>query len=158
MTPDPLTFDATLCDGAVVVGDDGSSDAADAVRWAAADAERRGVPLVVLRAWSLTSAPRPAGVEPGFVPSEAEYAAAVVAQLRADVATVLPSTDGVVFLPAHLPAEEALVAASRHAAVTVVGARGEGVARWLGSVSTHVVHRAHGPVVVVPQDGAREPG
>ena len=63
--------------GAVVVGDDGSADAGVAVRWARDDARRRGLPLVVIRAWSLTSAPRPATFEPGYVPSEEEFAAAV---------------------------------------------------------------------------------
>ena len=50
---------------------------------------RRGVPLVVVRAWSITNAPRPAGSEPGYVPSEDEFAEAVrhemVGDLRAEI-------------------------------------------------------------------------
>ncbi len=140
---------------AVVVGYDGSDDAARAVRWAHADAERRGVRLVVLRAWSLKTAPRPAGADLSYVPSEDEFASAVRDALTADLERVLGAgvVANVVPLAVHRPAEEALVEASRHAAVTVVGARGAGLARWLGSVSASVVRNAHGPVVVVPQGG-----
>ena len=142
---------------AVVVGYDGSDDSARAVRWAHADAGRRGVRLVVLRAWSLKTAPRPEGGDLSYVPSEDEFAAAVRDALSVDLAGVLPAEAAteVVPLAVHRPAEEALVEASRHAAVTVVGARGSGLARWLGSVSASVVRHAHGPVVVVPQDGVR---
>lgn len=140
---------------AVVVGHDGSEDSARAVRWAHADAERRGVRLVVLRAWSLKTAPRPAGADLNYVPSEDEFASAVSEALTADLERVLGAgaIANVVPLAVHRPAEEALVEASRNAAVTVVGARGAGLARWLGSVSASVVRNAHGPVVVVPQGG-----
>ena len=155
-------MDAATVAGAVVVGDDGSVDSRRAVEWAAEDAARRGVRLVVVRAWSITSAPRPTGVERGgYVPSEDEFAEAVRAELASDVAPVLerPSDPAsvpaeVTFMAAHASAEDALVWASREAAVVVVGARGQGVARWLGSVSGSVVRAAHGPVVVVP--GRRE--
>ncbi len=142
---------------AVVVGYDGSDDSNRAVRWAHADAGRRGARLVVVRAWSLKTAPRPKGRDLSYVPSEDEFAAAVRDALTTDLAVVLGSgaTAEVVPLALHRPAEEALVEASRHAAVTVVGARGSGLARWLGSVSASVVRHAHGPVVVVPQDGER---
>jgi nucleotide-binding universal stress UspA family protein len=138
--------------GAVVVGDDGSPDAARAVRWAHEDALRRGVPLVVIRGWSITTAPRPTTDDLSYVPSEDEFAEAVRAEMAADLARVLgPEPAGTVHLmPVHAPAPEALVHASVDSAVTVVGARGSGLARWLGSVSTEVVHHAHGPVVVLP--------
>lgn len=146
--------DVSLLEGAVVVGDDASPDSAKAVAWALDEAERRGVPLVVLRAWSLTSAPRPAGAEPGYIPSEAEFADAVRNEMTSDLHEVLSRSReravSVVLMPAHCSATDALVHASRHAALTVVGARGSGLARWLGSVSTAVVRTALGPVTVVP--------
>jgi nucleotide-binding universal stress UspA family protein len=149
----------TDLDGVVVVGDDGSKPAARAVEWALADAGRREVSLVVVRAWSITSAPRPAAAEPGYVPSEDEFAEAVREEMAADLRAVLGEAidagDGrVLLMPAHSGPVDALLTASRHAAVTVVGARGSGLARWLGSVSSAVVRAAAGPVVVVP-DRAR---
>lgn len=144
--------EVSITQGAVVVGDDGSPDAARAVRWAHEDAVRRGVPLVVVRAWSITSAPRPASDQFGYVPSEDEFAEAVRAEMAADVARTLGREPGGIIhlLPVHKSAADALVEASTDSAVTVVGARGAGLARWLGSVSTKVVHHAHGPVVVLP--------
>ena len=145
-------MDLAVLSGAVVVGDDGSADSAKAVEWAAEDATRRATRLVVLRAWSITNAPKPKDAEQGYVPSEDEFANAVRDEMAADLATELgaASTADVVLMPAHCSAEDALVEASKHAALTVVGARGRGLARWLGSVSTAVVRRASGPVVVVP--------
>jgi nucleotide-binding universal stress UspA family protein len=144
--------DSSVTRGAVVVGDDGSPDAARAVRWAHEDALRRGVPLVVIRAWALTSAPRPTTAAVGNVPSEDEFAEAVRAEMGATVERVLGREPAgtVHLLPMHTSAADALVDASTDSAVTVVGARGAGLARWLGSVSTKVVHHAHGPVVVLP--------
>ena len=143
----------SLTEGAVVVGDDGSPDAARALRWAHEDAQRRGVPLVVMRAWTLTSAPRPDGSDLSYVPSEDEFAEAVRAELASDVARTLgDSPAGTIhLLPVYASAAEALGDASADSAVTVVGARGSGLAKWLGSVSTKVVHHAHGPVVVLPR-------
>ncbi len=150
------SVDAAELAGAVVVGDDGSSDAAKAVVWARDDAQRRGVALVVLRAWSLTTAPRPATFEPGFVPSEDEFAAAVHDQILRGVETTLGSEPGVrvVPLPVHSSARDALVAATSSAAVVVLAARGRGLAdALLGSTAEHVVRQARGPVVVIPTAG-----
>lgn len=144
------------CTGAVVVGDDGSDDAAVAVRWGLADSQRRNAPLAILRGWSLTTAPRPEHVEPGYVPSEDEFAAAVKAEMAQDARRALDAdvdaalSDGSMLLvPVHQPIDDVLTAASETAAVTVVGARGSGLAKLLGSVSASLVRRARGPVVVV---------
>jgi nucleotide-binding universal stress UspA family protein len=145
--------------GAVVVGNDRSDDALAATVWALADAERRGVGLVVLRAWSITNAPRPAGSEHGYVPSEDEFADAVREEMASDLASVLDGASvDVTLMPAHCSAEDALVEASKHAALTVVGARGRGRAKWLGSVSTTIVRASHGPIVVIPGRGERGAG
>jgi nucleotide-binding universal stress UspA family protein len=139
--------------GAVVAGDDGSTDAVEAVRWARDDAARRGVPLVVLRAWSLTSAPRPKSFQAGFVPSEEEFADAVREELIRDLATTLGSDPGVEVraLPIHDSANDALRAASAVAAVVVVAARGRGLAKaLLGSTAADLVRHSRGPITVVP--------
>lgn len=154
MTSD--TSSGEIYAGAVVVGFDGSEDATRAVHWAAAEAERRHVPLVVLRAWSLKTAPRPEGWDLSFVPSEDEFAKAVRRALAADLEAALGSgASDAILVAVHRPADEALIDASRQALLTVVGARGSGLARWLGSTSASVVRHAHGPVVVIPQDGER---
>jgi nucleotide-binding universal stress UspA family protein len=154
-----MTSDASLADlyaGAVVVGFDGSEDSTRAVRWALVEADRRNAPLVVLRAWSLKSAPRPEGSDLSYVPSEDEFSEAVRHELSVDLADALgPDASDALLVAVHRPADEALIAASREALLTVVGARGSGLARWLGSTSTSVVRHAHGPVVVIPQDGER---
>lgn len=157
MTEVTHAIDPATCTDAVVVGFDGSKDAIRAVLWAREDAARRGAPLVVLRAWSLTTAPRPGGGDLSYVPSEDEFAAAVRAELIVDLAAVLGPEEAAAVVPlaVHRSADDALVEVSRYAAVTVVGARGSGLARWMGSVSTSVVRHAHGPVVVVPQEGKR---
>lgn len=139
--------------GAVVVGDDGSAEAATAVRWAAEEARRRGCELVVLRAWSIKTAPRPAQWQPGFVPSEDEFAEAVSLALADDLAGVLEAHGDLSIrgLPVHDSAESALVRASREAAVVVVGSHGRHLAKaLLGSTSEHLVRHACGPVVVIP--------
>ena len=91
------------------------------------------------------------------MPSEDEFEAAVLADLVTDLTAVLGPDEAATAVPlaVHRSADDALVEASRYAAVTVVGARGSGLARWLGSVSTSVVRHAHGPVAVVPQEGER---
>ena len=141
-----------MCSGAVVVGFDGSMDAGRAVAWAHTDATWRQVRLVILRAWSLKTAPRPDWADLSYVPSEDEFSEAVRGKLNADLIAALgpgPATEAVL-LPVHRPADEALIEASRHALLTVVGARGSGLARWVGSTSTSLVRNAHGPVVVIP--------
>jgi nucleotide-binding universal stress UspA family protein len=140
--------------GTVVVGDDGSAQSAAAMRWARDDAMRRQVALSVLHAWSITSAPRPRSAEPGYVPGEDEYQAAVMAELSAHVSRTLGDPPGVVvqLLAAHDSAREALVQASTVAALVVVARSGRGLAKIvLGSTADHVVRHAKGPVAVIPE-------
>ena len=67
--------------GGVVVGDDGTATSRAAVRWAAADAVRRGGALHVVRAWSLTTAPRPRTWAVGYVPPFTDFEDAVREEL-----------------------------------------------------------------------------
>jgi nucleotide-binding universal stress UspA family protein len=139
--------------GCVVVGVDGSACGRAALRFAAHEARSRRCPLVVVRAWSLTTAPRPRDGEPGVVPPLSAFEAAVAAAVADEVAAELGATPGceVRVTPVHDSPADALVAASRSAALVVVGSRGHGAVAslLLGSVSEHLVHHAEGPVAVV---------
>src|SRR3954454_20304874 len=72
--------------GGILVGHDGSTCAQEALQWAARLAARAGFPLHVLRAWKITTAPRPATWAPGYVPPFEDFEKAVPGDLRADVA------------------------------------------------------------------------
>lgn len=143
-------------DGGVVVGDDGSENAARAVRFALEEARRRGTGLHVVRAWSIMSTSRPLDVPPGFAASLEEYEAAALSEERGRVENLIGAD---VEVPVqvycvHSPAAEALIVASETADVTVVGSRGLGGFRSLvlGSVAEQCIRHAHGPVIVVRED------
>lgn len=136
----------------VVVGDDGSAGAAAAVRYAVEEARRRGCALHVVRAYTLLSSSRPADVPFGVVPSEQELGAAAAAELESRWGDLADGAGIDVDLrPVPGRADEVLLAASRTAAVLVVGARGVGgfEALLLGSVADRVVAHAACPVLVV---------
>lgn len=138
--------------GCVVVGVDGSRCSGEALQFAADEARSRRCPLVVLRAWSITTAPRPQG-EPGVMPPLGAYEAAVAAAVDAQVLDQLGPDHGleVRVMPVHDSAGDALVSASESAALVVVGSRGHSalVDLLLGSVSEHLVHHGKGPVAIV---------
>jgi nucleotide-binding universal stress UspA family protein len=142
--------------GAVVVGTDGSPGAVRAIRFAAEEARLRGVPLVVLRGWSIRTAPLPPGAADGAVPPLDAFEAAVADAVREQVAAVLGDDPGVevVALPVHGPGEQLLVEAAATASLVVVGKRGHGalLSRLLGGTSEYVVTHAPGPVAVVHHD------
>ena len=145
--------DTTTIDGGVLVGSDGSEGSAQAVAWAAGLAARLQVKLHVLRAWSLTTAPRPATMEPGYIPPRADFAQAVLDALEADVARLgLPDDVSVELHVAHGQSSSRLLDAAHGAEMLVVGARGAGGFRGLafGSTADQVVRNAPCPVVVVP--------
>ncbi len=158
MTPAPDDSLTTAChpDGGVLVGDDGSADAAQAVRAAAEEAHRRGVTLHVLRAWRILSADRPDEVPPGVVPSLAEFEAATLATERTRVAGLLAGLpEGPAGVPVevhvvHAAATKALLEASQSADLLVLGARGVGgFARlMLGSTADQVLRYAACSVLV----------
>src|SRR3954454_21752943 len=68
-------------DGGILDGHDGSECAQQAVQWAAGLDGRAGLDLHVLRAWSLTSEPRPATQEPGYVPHWLDFEQYVLEKL-----------------------------------------------------------------------------
>ena len=139
--------------GGVVVGHDGSSASQETLTWAAALAERASWPLHVVRSWRMTSAPRPATWEPGYVPPMTDYEQAVLEDLRADVRAALGEerAAAVVCHAVHMAPVKALIDAGRNADLLVVGSRGRGgfTGLLLGSVSDQVVHHSPCPVTVV---------
>jgi nucleotide-binding universal stress UspA family protein len=139
--------------GAVVVGHDGSRFADRAVRTALSWAEKAGLPVTVLRSWSLTSAPRPESMKDGFVPPLSDFADAVRRDLEADVAPLVAERPGVevTYETPHKPAAQALIDASEDAVLLVVGTRGRGGFKGLllGSATEQCVRHAHCPVLVV---------
>ena len=146
--------------GGLLVGHDGSGPASEAVRWAAGLAGRLGCPLHVLRSWSISSAPRPATAEPGYVPPMSDFEDAVLKRLESDVAKVgLPAELDVQCHVLHGPSGRRLLEASAGVDMLVVGSRGAGGFRGLlfGSTADQVVRNARVPVIVVPVHGSDDP-
>jgi nucleotide-binding universal stress UspA family protein len=139
-------------DGGILVGHDGSDCAQEALQWAGRLAARAQLPLHVLRAWSMTTAPRPATWEPGYVPPLTDFEKAALDELEQHVATAgidpaVPVTCHVV----HRAPARGLIESGEGADLLVVGARGRGGFRGLllGSVSDQVVRHAPCPVTVI---------
>ena len=141
------------CTGGVVVGHDGSDDAGIAVGYAARLAARLGLTLHVVRAWTLTNAPRPATMEPGYVPPPEDFEQAVLDELRKNVAALdLPEDCTVELHATRGQSTERLLEAAHGAEMLVVGARGGGGFRGLkfGSTADQAVRYSTVPVLVVP--------
>jgi nucleotide-binding universal stress UspA family protein len=145
--------------GRVVVGFDGSEPSADAVRWAAAEAARRGAPLhVVFSAdWAgLVGGPFGPSWLPDSVYAEAERRAEDGAALAR---AARPGLEVEAHAYAGAPADT-LRRESRGAALVVLGTRGLGglAACVRGSVAGRVAAEALCPVAVVRGDGTVAPG
>lgn len=144
---------------AVVVGVDGSSSSAEAVRWAAAEADRRSAPLRLVTAF-----PWPADLVSGTRPSH-RHRNAMLADSRADL------DDAAALALAARPdlrinrrmtighPVPVLEAEARSARLLVLGSRGLGGIAGLvvGSVSVALSARAACPVVVVRRDADGPP-
>jgi len=135
--------------GVIVVGIDGSESSREALHWAVAQAKVTGVTVEAVMAWAWpTSWGRTPTWPPGQDPADetrkllAEAVDSVLGRHSAlDVHEVV--------VEGH--AAPALIAASEHADLLVVGSRGHGAfaGMLLGSVSQHCVTNAACPVVVV---------
>jgi nucleotide-binding universal stress UspA family protein len=134
----------------VVVGVDASPQAYDAVRYAADEARRRGLPLSVVHAftWPWIDLPLTQEDLADLAPRDKgdQLLTRTAERIRAGYADVPLTT---VLVEGHAAA--VLVDRSRTAGMLVVGHRGEGGFAELaaGSVAVHAAAHAHCPVVVV---------
>jgi len=130
----------------VIVGIDGSPGAMKALQWAERYAEGTGADLTLINAWQWPTT----------------YGVALVLEEwdpEIDARKTLEKARAELHLPderVHIQSQRGfapavLAAASREADLLVVGSRGHGslTGALLGSVSSHCVHHAHCPVVVV---------
>ena len=142
----------------VVVGVDGSDDGWAALEWAAAEADRRGVPLRVVHALGMPMVMSEYGGADWFEPTEQirEQAAGVLTDAVDRVAGVRPGvrTETVTSLE---DAASALLRQSLPHDLVVLGTRGMGAVKsvFVGSVGIRVAAQAPCPVVVVPSRGGR---
>lgn len=139
-------------EGGIVVGHDGSKCAQEALQWTGRVALRADLDLHVVRAWSMTTAPKPSSWSAGYVPPLVDWEKAALDELTAHVAAAgLDPKVRVTCHVVHKAPVQALMAAAAGANLLVVGARGRGgfVGLLLGSVSDQLVHHAPCPVTVV---------
>jgi len=131
--------------GPVIVGVDGSPNAQGALALADELARRFGVELVVLHAVGLMSV-----IDGEHVPSEGRRDE-LERLLNDEWCSSLDGTNWRCQLVDGSPADVLLkTGAELDATFVVVGSRGTGMERLLGSTSHHVVHHCDRPVVVVP--------
>ena len=137
----------------IVIGFDGSDFADEALRKGLWLASKVGAPALIVRAWTISNAPRPGTWAPGYVPPVDDFAAAVLEQLKAQTAARLAEFPDVVvtFEVPHGAAGRELLKASEDARIIVVGSRGLGGFSGLlvGSVSDQVVEHARCDVLVI---------
>ena len=137
----------------IVVGHDGSDGANSALAQALELANQLHAPVVIARAWSIDTAPRPSNWEFGYVCSLEEYSAAVHEELVKDAKTIVGNFPAVSldYRAVHSGAAKALIDLSRDARMLVVGSRGRGgfSELLLGSVTDKCVRLAACPVLVV---------
>jgi nucleotide-binding universal stress UspA family protein len=149
--------------GIIVVGLDGSEASRAALAWALAEAKLRGSTVRAVHAWMVPvvgAAEAPwALVPPGSytdVDADAvERAAHEALDREVEQANAATGVTVERFVQEG-PAADVIVDASKDAELVVVGSRGRGAlaSLVLGSTSQHVIHHAHGPVVVVPAPSA----
>ena len=137
--------------GTIAVGVDGSAPSCAALRWAVAEANRRGARLEVVNAYHDTQVVLPFGpaTEPdheGLLQTSTSLLDHMIAEAVGRSASPQIET-----VSSPVGAAAALRGAASTAALLVVGSRGRGGLRalGLGSVSLHCVHHATCPVVVV---------
>jgi nucleotide-binding universal stress UspA family protein len=149
----------TVHSSRIVVGYDGSPGAELALDWAAAEAARRDVPLLLVHAVHLPHLLTAAATDSAVVGALAVDMATVTMEAGIERARRMGATAVVVSETTRGTAARALVAASQSAALVVLGTRGRGTVagELFGSVGVAVAAEAACPVVVVRGD-PRPPG
>jgi nucleotide-binding universal stress UspA family protein len=139
---------ATAGPGDVVVGTDGTDCALGAVRWAAREAARRGVPLRIVHAAQYLGRPDPSGVPSPEMPTARRITAQAYTVAMHTAPGLRASTEVVAADPAT-----ALLTAADHGALLVLGSSATGAAdeMVLAPVVLRVGARSSSPVVIVPR-------
>lgn len=141
-------------DGPIVVGVDGSGDSQAAVGFAAAEADLRGCPVLVVHAWTRPGPHRPGSVSPVDLHADSVRSRAerLLSETTVGWHEKYPGVDFRHWLP-HGHPRQALMDAGHTAGVLVVGTRGrtEPPVVELGSVSRYLLHHAPCPLVIVPR-------
>jgi len=144
----------------VVVGIDGSETSTAAALWAAGEAARRGVRLVLLYAYVLYAYGSRDSALPGSVPyEEAEIDADELLATAADaVRREFPALT-IETLQEHEPAATALLEITGMAALTVIAsqAKHQALETLLGSAAVYTAEQSKGPVVVLRGDASSVP-
>lgn len=137
----------------IVVGVDGSGGAAHAAAWAAEAAVRHGAYLHLLHALNLTrvSSLLSRTQYEEYRQNQTKQAEALLDELRTDLLRAHPELNITTAISPEDPVET-LVAATREAALTVVGTRGHGGFPGLaiGSLGLRLAAHCDGPIVLVP--------
>ncbi|MDR1790101.1 MAG: universal stress protein [Propionibacteriaceae bacterium] len=147
----------------ITVGFDGSAFSFAALQRGLELANKLGARVQIVRAWSISNAPRPSGPDVGYVPSVDEFEAAVAAQLHQQIDDIVAQYPNVAveYLTPHGAAGRELIKASEHSQLIVVGTRGSGgfAGLLLGSVTDQIVEHAKCDVLVIRlADGEQAPG
>lgn len=144
----------TVEPGTIVVGVDGSSASAAALRWAATEAIYRQCPVTAVTVWQLDPAvytPLPGSTYPAPVEEMLEAQEKLLTDMVTEVRGEHPRADVRPLMVEGNPAAE-LPRLAEHAQLLVVGSHGHNrlVETLLGTVSSRCVHKAQCPVVVIP--------
>ncbi|WP_439657864.1 universal stress protein [Lentzea sp. HUAS TT2] len=144
----------------IMVGVDGSASSRAALKWALTEAGRTGADVEAVLAWQREDAFVPAtsmGIHP-YREKPQRHPAQELHSAVLDIRAAVPSAPEVVETTVVSQATDALVRASRHADLLVLGTRGHGplAGALLGSVTAHCIKHAECPVVVIPPRAVHE--
>jgi nucleotide-binding universal stress UspA family protein len=136
----------------ILIGHDGSPSSDNALELALEIAEKMGIPLLIVRSWSVDSAPHGALFSDGYVSTFDEVSTLIRENLITETRRFVerhPSAEVHYFSTLGQPAH-ALLKLSKGARLLVVGSRGRGgfASLMLGSVSDQLVRHAGCPVLV----------
>jgi len=145
----------TVRTGNVVAGVDGSASSLAALKFAAAEARRRGVDVEAVMAWA-----RPRPTSPGdllplvYEPAAIEHEARAVMSEAASAARAASPDVCIIERLVHGRARRTLVGCSENASLLIVGRHTHEFGS-LGSVAGALTHHAYCPVAVVPAHDLR---